>query len=117
MTYLGLDYGTAHIGVALSAGPLAEPLTTLSASSFISHIPNLISQHCIDAIVVGQTSPEFLTQLKSFGLPVYQEDETLSSHDARISLFHTSPTRRKNMEHAASAALILQSYLDSHHQA
>jgi putative transcription antitermination factor YqgF len=121
MNYLGLDYGTKHIGVAIATGPLAEPLTTLSTDKSIQLIKALVDKHDIKGLVIGvsdeashPTVSELSKQLSFLNLPVYLIDETLSSHDARVALMHTTQTRRKDLEHAASAALILQSWLDSH---
>jgi putative transcription antitermination factor YqgF len=113
MSYLGLDYGSSHIGVAISTGSLAEPFTTLPTKSAISSIKELIKKHSIDGLIIGDVNSEFLIRLKSLNLPVYQVDETLSTRDAQVALLHTSQTRRKQKEHSAAAALILQSWLDS----
>ncbi len=112
MNYLGLDYGAGHVGVALAAGPLAEPLTTLSTSSALSQIKKLIVQYQIAHLVIGQSEPRFLSALKSLGLPVHQVDETLTTKDAQSALFHTTQTRRKTQEHSVAATLLLQSWLD-----
>jgi putative Holliday junction resolvase len=120
MSYLGLDYGQKHIGVAIATDSLAEPLTTVSTSSALSSIKSLIQKQGIKAVIIGApdnphpTLHELAHSLSSLNIPVYFADETLTSHDARLSLRHTTPTRRKNLEHAVSAALILQSWLDKH---
>jgi RNase H-fold protein (predicted Holliday junction resolvase) len=111
---LGLDYGAAHIGVAIATGSLAEPLTTLSTSQAIEHLKTLVTNNKITAIIIGDTSASFKDALLTLHLPIYQTDETLSSHDARLALLHTTQTRRKVKEHAVAAAVILQSWLDSH---
>lgn len=111
MNYLGLDYGAKHIGIAASSGPLAGPLATVTDPKSIADY--VFTLH-VDAIVVGDCPSEFLTLLKTFGLPVHQVDETLSSHDAREALSHTTQSRRQAGEHAAAAAIILQSWLDAH---
>lgn len=118
MNYLGFDYGRKYIGIAIATGPLAEPLTTVSTGSSLQLIKELVAQHHIDILIIGQPDKslksefnEFINSLKDFKLIVV--DETLSSHDARQSLLHTSRLRRKSLEHSVSAALILQSYLDS----
>jgi len=114
MNYLGLDYGAAKIGVALSGGSLAQPLETLSTASSIKAIEALIKKHRIVAIIIGTAPKAYIVQLRSLRLPVFVVDETLSSHDARRALFHTSQTKRRELEHTAAAAIILQNWLDSH---
>lgn len=116
MGYLGLDYGAAKVGVALATGPLAEPLTTMATKDARQKIKRLVDEYQVREIVVGvsdasmhQTVKEFVGQ---FGLPVHFADETLSTHDATRSLLHTTQSRRKSREHAAAAAIILQTWLD-----
>lgn len=116
MNYLGLDYGQKNIGVALATGPLAEPLTTIPTKSALQLIKELIEKHHIETLVIGMHHASMDNTFEQLGLPVYYQDETLSSHDARESLFHTTQKRRRAGEHAASAAIILQSWLDSHTQ-
>jgi RNase H-fold protein (predicted Holliday junction resolvase) len=113
MSYLGLDYGSSHVGIAISMGVLAEPLTTIPTKTALLLIKDLIFKHQIDAMVVGDVDQNFLIKLKEFGLPVYQVDETLSTKDARTALMHTTQTRRKQKEHSVAATIILQYWLDS----
>lgn len=113
MIYLGLDYGARHLGVAIAAGSLAEPLVTLHTENALSSLRELVKKNRITGIVIGDSTPKFLLQLNSLGLPIYQVDETLTTKDAQKFLLHTTPTRRKRLEHAVSAALILQSWIDS----
>lgn len=113
MNYLGLDYGLSHIGVAIATSPLAEPLTTIDTKHSIQLIKDLIKKHSVDEIVIGDAPPDYL---KDIGIPVHIVDETLTSHDARESLFHTTQKRRQLNEHSVAAALILQSFLDSRYQ-
>lgn len=120
MNYLGLDYGEKHIGVAIATGPLAEPLTTIPNSSAYLSLKSLVQKQAITALVVGvpdsgenPSLKQFIHQLSSLHLPVFLADETLSTKDAVAALRHTTQSRRKDLEHAASAAIILQSWLDS----
>jgi len=113
MSYLGLDYGSSHIGVAISTGSLAEPLTTFPTKSALSSIKDLIKKHSIDGLVIGDASKDFLADLASLTIPVFQADETLSTKDAQEALLHTSQTRRRQKEHSVAATIILQSWLDS----
>ena len=113
MSILGLDYGKAKVGVAIAEGPLARPLTTLNTKNIIQLIKELVSKYNIGALVIGDCPEEMLLKLQLFKLPIIIVDETLSSHDARLALLHTTQIRRKKLEHQVSATLILQSYLDS----
>ncbi|MEK7091267.1 MAG: RuvX/YqgF family protein [Patescibacteria group bacterium] len=112
MNYLGIDYGAVKTGVALATGPLAEPLTTVKTEKALQSIKLLLGKHNIDSIVVGDCPDFFLDKLSDLAV-VHQADETLSSHDARQFLFHTSQKKRRVNEHAVSAAIILQNWLDS----
>ncbi len=122
MNYLGLDYGTRHLGIALAAGPLAEPLTSVATSEAFRILPRLIETHQIKSIIIGLAEgpirpdlEKFIHRLKILGCPVITHEETLSTRDAVRSLLHTTKSRRKAREHSAAAALILQSWLDSGH--
>lgn len=112
MNYLGIDYGAVKTGVALATGPLAEPLTTIKTEKALQSIKLLLNKHNIDNIVVGDCPEFFLDKLSDLAV-VHQADETLSSYDARQSLLHTSQKKRRLSEHAVSAAIILQNWLDS----
>lgn len=121
MNYLGLDYGRKHIGVAIATGPLAEPLTTIFTPRAFPQIKNLITKHNVSQIIIGRPDKslklEFENFLNSLQIPNFQfqiVDETLSSHSARLSLLHKTKKSRRVREHAAAAAIILQSWLDSH---
>lgn len=112
MNYLGIDYGFAKIGIALAVGPLAEPLATVKTEKAIQSIKLLINAHNIDSIVVGDCPEKFLDELSNLAT-VHQTEETLSSHDARQFLLHTTQKKRRMAEHSAAAAVILQNWLDS----
>ena len=111
MNYLGIDYGAVRTGVALATGPLAEPLATVKTEKALQSIKLLIHKHTIDSIVVGDCPEIFLDKLSELAV-VHRVDETLSSHDARQSLLHTSQKKRRLSEHAVSATIILQNWLD-----
>jgi putative transcription antitermination factor YqgF len=120
MNYLGVDYGSVHVGLAISTGSLVEPLATTTTKKAVIQITRLVDEHQIDTIIIGLPDglihsevEQFIHTLRHLNLHVIPYDETLSSHDARESLLHTTPSRRKALEHSVSAALILSSYLDS----
>lgn len=117
---LGIDYGTQNIGLSLADGPLAEPFDTLPNSSFLTKLPEIISNYHVEKIVIGVPSgpvkdsvQKFIQSIHSMGYEVIAVDETLTSHDANRSLLHVKKTHRKSKEHAVAATLILQSYLDN----
>lgn len=121
--YLGIDYGTVHIGVATAEHMLATPLPTLlNDQSLISKLKLMIVTHHITHIVVGLPSGKLVSEIKAFvdnlkqatNLPVILHDETLSSQDALRQLRDAGASRsKKKSEHSYSAALILEDYLDS----
>lgn len=112
MNTLGIDYGERWIGVAVAEGQLATPLITLKTETALTQLNELISKWQISKLIIGDCPKNFLRNLKEFNLEIIQADETLSSHDARQSLLHTTQTKRKQKEHAVAAALILQSWID-----
>jgi len=127
MLVLCFDYGDAHIGAAIGATEtgLAEPLITISHSDKLwSEISKLLAKYCPDKIIVGVSesasavkASEFANTLtKKFPVEVELMDETLSSQDAVKSLGHVSAKKRCQLQHAAAAAVILESWLDEHCQ-
>ncbi len=134
MTYLGLDFGSKRIGVALSdpSGLLASPLLTVYRTrprDDMRSIARLARRHGCQAIVAGlplhmsgERSPmaakveAFAAELREFsGLPVHLRDERLTSSEAHALLYAAG---RPRAEHAGvvdqvAAVLILQGYLDS----
>lgn len=120
MNYLGLDYGLAKVGVAIATSPLAEPLTTLDTKNAIQIIKELAKKYHIDTIIIGQPDQSLNLEFENFvhSLDIGHwtlviVDETLSSHEAREKLFHTTQKRRKNLEHQVAATIILQNWLDN----
>ncbi len=121
MNLLGIDYGRSHLGIALAAGPLAEPLTTLANDSQIfMRLSQIIQAHSIGKIIIGLPDSQIGEEVKKFAqalgeaisTPFDFQDETLTTRDAQISLLHKSRSGRKENEHAAAAAIILQNWLD-----
>lgn len=124
MKILGIDYGTEHIGIAVgySESGLAKPLATLSSSKNPqSTIEALISEHHIDALVVGISEKTSAEQAEQFAnrlgetlkLPIHLADETLSSQEAASKLLHKGRAKRASVQHAAAAAIILERWMDA----
>lgn len=125
MKYLGIDFGLAHLGLALADGPLAEPLTEKNYRSepeALTFLVQLCQEQAIEALVFGLPEGNLAPKIKTFAqqlaglthLPVYFQDETLSTLEAKQKLFAAgAPQSKRRQDHRAAAALILQDYLDT----
>lgn len=119
MKYLGIDYGRKKIGLSVSDGKLAEPYQVIRYADYdkmIAHIKRIIEKQKIEKIVVGISEGEMAMESKKFAKEFNAEtfDETLSSHDAiEMSVAGgMGRKKRKEMEDAFAASIMLQSYLD-----
>lgn len=129
---LGLDYGDSRIGLALS-DPLkiiASPLDTIHNKNieFIKKkLSILIIKNDVESIVVGlplsmkgvdteQTKKVrlFSIQISCFKVPIYLQDERLSSISAKKSLImqQIKTGHNKQLIDSTAAAIFLQQYLD-----
>lgn len=134
MRILGLDYGDARIGVAISdeLGWTAQGLEVIQVQSdadAVRRIGQLIQAYHVDSIVLGlpknmngtigprgECSIAFAEKLKkTFALPVVLWDERLSTVAAERTLLAADVSRkkRKRVRDKMAAAIILQSYLDA----
>lgn len=126
MRILAIDYGQKKVGIALSTSRLTEPYKVIrynSSSSLIKELGEIIKKEQIEKLVVGVSEGEMGEESKRFGeklktefeLPLYFQDETLSTQKAQELSFEAGIKRkkRKKMEDAYSATLILEAYLDS----
>ncbi len=131
MKYLGIDYGTKRIGVAVSdeTATLAFPLTTLAASdASADDIQALAQKEGVTCVVMGESrdlhgqpnpllalTDRLKVALEARGLTVIYEPEFLSTMQAARA-GESARTRSVNVskEHIdeSAAAIILQSYLD-----
>ncbi|TAN46435.1 MAG: Holliday junction resolvase RuvX [Methylococcaceae bacterium] len=132
-TFLGFDYGSKHIGVAVGQRitGTASPLETVRVSGNNPDwdaIARLIATWRPEGLVVGvayqpdgtdnpitQPMLRFSRQLHArYGLPVHTVDETLTTADARHMLYNDLKVRRKTYLQAKdelAAQLILQTWL------
>jgi putative Holliday junction resolvase len=140
MRALGVDYGEKRIGLALSdaTGLLARAWKTVQRTGNPSQVAAALAAEVkalaaeddgLEVVVVGwprrlngeptaQTAnvQAVADRLRSLiRLPVVLQDERLSSHaaDALLSTRERDWRKRKALLDAASAAVILQDYLDS----
>ena len=140
MRFLGIDYGTKRIGLAISDENcrLAFPLEiVLNDKNTVDRIGEIIDEKNITDIVMGESVDfkgalnalsaridVFIIELtERFFLPIHKQKEFLTSVEARkstntkASLTHTQVRSRvKQIKSgridASAAALILQRYLD-----
>lgn len=126
MRILGIDYGRKKIGLAVAEGKLAEPLVVIryeDTKVLISKLRQVINENNIEKVVVGisegKTAGETKTLLSAIrstlSTPIETFDETLSTQEAqRLSIESgVKRSKRKSLEDAYSAAVMLQNYLDT----
>lgn len=122
MRYLGIDYGTKKSGLAFSneEATFAFPLSVIATNErTFSVLKELIAEKDIQAIVLGESKGlngkdnslmEVITTFKeklekTFGLPVYLENELFTSVEAR------RVQGGGELTDASAAALILTRFL------
>lgn len=124
MRILGVDYGRRKVGLAISEGPLPRPLMVIRGGKeeMLQKIQDIIIKFEIERIIVGLSEGDISIEQKVFAsalsdmsnLPVEMEDETLTTKDAQsLSIQAKIPrAKRRKMEDAYSACLILENYLE-----
>ncbi len=126
MKYLGIDFGSKRVGLAVSdeAGDFVYPLIVVEKTDdLVLKISEICKEKNIDEIVIGESKnfemqeneimkevTPFVEKLKSeLNLPVHLHPEFLSSMEAeRLQ-------GKNDMLDASAAAIILKSYLDTNH--
>lgn len=135
-TYLGFDFGNKKIGVAVgqtltaTASPL-QTIRSLNQNPNWEIIEKLIQEWRPAGLVVGisrqadgSDNPitprmlKFCRQLEGrYQLPVYQQDETLSTFEAKQLLFdevNVSAGKLWEVQDQLAAQLILQTWLNDY---
>ncbi len=145
MRYLGIDFGTKRVGIALSdeVGTMGFPHAVLpNDPKLLGQVREIAAKENISAIVVGESlnylgnenpvaklAKEFADALSTeSGLPVFFEPEALSTQEARRAMDGLHPDAVSNTARkvpkggkgrgavdASAAALILTSYLSRSH--
>ncbi len=124
MKYLGVDFGLKRIGLAASEGELASPWQVIEINNTndgLSKIFKVIKEEVFEKVIVGQPEGKiglvvgkFIQGLKNSGFDVDSIDEHLTTRDATSLMLKMGiPKKKRQVNDAYSAALILQSYLDS----
>jgi putative Holliday junction resolvase len=131
MRYLAIDYGAKRTGLAVcdAAETIASPYGVLHGQKDLAkQIGQVVASENIDAIVLGlplnmddsegpqaQKARVFARQLEAqIHVPVYLQDERLSSFGAEQKLAEIGLTKGKKRERldALAAAEILQAFLE-----
>ncbi len=134
MRYLGLDLGTKTLGVAISdpLGLIASTLTVIRHNEeydkLITEIEKIVNEKKVNVIVLGfpknmnntigeraEITLKFKDNLeKQLNIPVYLQDERLTTRQAENILIKndTSRKKRKKVIDKLAATIILQSYLE-----
>lgn len=122
MRYMGIDYGSKRVGIAVSdeAGEFAMPLIVLKTpKNLLKEIGDIAKKNKVTNIIIGESKdykgkanailPETLNlkkDLETSGFSVHLEPEFMTSVNAERF------QGKNDMLDASAAALILQSYLD-----
>lgn len=131
MRYLAIDYGTRRTGLAICdpMETIVSPLAVVdSRKDLLKKIGEIIETENVEAVVVGlplnmddtkgpqaQLALKFTEQLKKkVQIPVYLQDERLSSFGAEEKLAPAQYSRSKKKERldAVAASEILELFLE-----
>ncbi len=129
---LGIDYGDARIGVAMSdeTAFLASPLTTVqSGKDAPAEIAALVAEHGVEKIVIGLplnmdgSAGPSAEKVRTFSkklsarvdVPIVENDERLTTVTAHHHLREAGldGRQRKGVVDMAAAQVILQDFLDA----
>jgi len=134
MKHLGVDYGKARIGLAISdeSGMIATPLLVIERTApetDLARIAELVAEQKVERIVVGmplalsghaalaaETVRKFVEALSArVEVPLEVWDERLTTAQAERAMIagEVSRKRRKKRIDAVAAQIMLQSYLDA----
>lgn len=138
MKYLGIDYGTKRVGLAVSdeGGMLAKPLETINTKDALEYIIDFCETKDVGQIIIGKSVNqlggnndvqekvnEFVADITMrLPVPIHFQDEAFSSHVAHGTFGKESLNAKKtkfdtpNNLDARAAAVILQRYLDKNNK-
>ena len=134
---LAVDYGTKHIGIAISdfKGILATPLEVLHITpangyeKIVEKIADICDQNKVQTILLGKPQIFEISQQKTLKkiekfeeilkkgvkLPIINHDESYSTVTAQDMLLYTSQSTKKSRKKidSVAAAVFLQEFLNS----
>lgn len=128
--YLGIDYGTKRVGIAISdgLGLTARPLEVVGRDEVVARVEELVTSYDVNKLIIGhpaglrgqvgasvQGARELGDELASAtGVAVEYVDEKFTSRVAEAVLLDSGMKRRRRRETVdkVAAAIILQTYLD-----
>lgn len=112
MRVLGIDYGRSKVGLAIAEGGLAEPWKVVTPAA----LKKILEKERFDRIIVGVSAGAMGKEQEKFAREIGAEifDEALTTKEARrLSLeAGLSRKKRREMEDAFAACLMLQSYIE-----
>jgi len=119
--YLSVDFGLKRVGLAVSEGELASPLKVIEGTSFIDLLEKIkIEAIGFDKVVIGMPEGKIgklvkkaIKKLRESGIDIIEADETLSTQNATREMIELNiPKKKRRINDAYSASIILQNYLD-----
>ena len=129
--YLGVDYGSKRVGLAISdgLGLTARPLEVVSRKDTVDRVREIVAEYDVDTVVVGLPTGlsggegASVVEARALGseledaldVDVVYVDERFTSRLAESALLESGMRRRDRREKVdkVAAAIILQGYLDS----
>ncbi|MFA6080002.1 MAG: RuvX/YqgF family protein [Candidatus Gracilibacteria bacterium] len=123
--YLGIDYGTHNIGVAIAVVGIAIPHGVFEHEEFFEMLPELVEKKKVKTIVIGEAIgyDAYGKQKKRFekaierirktvpGIEIVVQDEDLTTFEAQESLGKLGS--EDHLDDIA-ASIILQRFIDNH---
>lgn len=123
MNYLGVDYGTKQIGLAVSVGGIISPLVVLPNNPmFFQSLQRLVEEYLVDGVYVGVShgkvadkTNKFVTQIRGMlKCSVETVEEAVSTIEAG-QIYKNNRNKRKDYKgniDSVAAAVILRRVID-----
>jgi len=123
MKYLGIDYGTTKVGIAVSdeTGTIATPVAIISnTDQLVGEVCRLYNQYECEAVVIGESCDHagnenpVMKRIKPFAKALEYTCKTTVYFESEFLTTVQAGQYAENQKYidASAAALILQSYLD-----